>query len=144
LTDTPQDSPDKRRHERKNVVHDIYVEIAKRGVRSEAHTTIFKCETVDVSSSGLKIISPEDIPADTTLNIAVPMQNWQDNLEFTALAKWSQELEEKDGFWIGLELQEESEEKTQNWLNVVQQLAEASEQMSAASQATYIEEITYD
>jgi PilZ domain-containing protein len=144
VTDTQQDFSDRRKHERKNVVHDIYVEVAKRGVRSEAHTTIFKCETVDVSSSGLKIISPQAIAIGATLNIAVPMQNWQDNLEFIALAKWSQELEDKDGFWIGLELQQESEEKTQNWLNVVQQLAEASEQMAAASQATYIEEITYD
>ncbi|MEH6589613.1 MAG: PilZ domain-containing protein [Halioglobus sp.] len=144
MIDTEQDSSDRRRHERKNVVHDIYVEVAKRGVRSEAHTTIFKCETVDVSSSGLKLISPQDIAIGATLNVAVPMQNWQDSLEFIALVKWSQELEEKDGFWIGLELQQESEEKTVNWLNVVKQLAEAGEQMAAASQSTYIEEITYD
>lgn len=144
MIDNEQDASDRRRHERKNVVHDIYVEVAKRGVRSEAHTTIFKCETVDVSSSGLKLISPQDIAIGATLNVAVPMQNWQDSLEFIAQVKWSQELEEKDGFWIGLELQQESEEKTVNWLNVVKQLAEAGEQMAAASQSTYIEEITYD
>jgi c-di-GMP-binding flagellar brake protein YcgR len=110
---------DRRKHERLEVETAIYVEVVRRGNRSEAENTIIRCETVDISVGGLRIWVPEAIAEGSTLNIAVPMDDWKDNLELVGKAIWTKAADNKEGYWVGLELEDASHEDMENWCKVV-------------------------
>ena len=48
-----QEYLDRRKHQRIDVVKAIFIEVVGRGARREADNTIIRCETVDISVSGL-------------------------------------------------------------------------------------------
>lgn len=121
-----QDYTDRRRHERIDVVRAIFIEVAQRGVRSEAHNTIIRCETVDISVSGLRVHVSEAIAPGSHLNIAVPMEDWTDNLELVGEAMWAKPAENEEGFWVGLELRDSNPEDMKKWFEVVQRLSAAA------------------
>jgi len=110
---------DRRRHQRIEVVQAIFIEVVARGARSEAENAIFKCETVDISVSGLKVRVPESIAAGSSLNLAVPMDDWKENLELAGRAMWAQPVESGEGYWVGLELKDSSRENMEKWFKVV-------------------------
>ena len=94
--------------------------------RSEADNQILRCETLDVSVSGLRIWIPEPISEGSTLNIAAPMEDWKENLELVGKAKWVKKADKADkpGFWVGLELMDSSRENMEKWLKVVYRLSD--------------------
>ena len=113
---------DRRKHERFNIARVIYVEVVAPGQRSEAENPILSCETVDVSIGGLRIWVPESIPQGSTLNLAVPMNDWKDNLELVAKAVWTRPCDSPSGFWVGLELEDSNREDMESWFKVVHSL----------------------
>ena len=125
------DSVDRRRHERFSFEQSIYLEVIERGSRSEADNTIIRCETLDVSVGGLRIAVPIAIPQGAMLNIAVPTEDWKDNLELVGKAMWVKEAGKEQGFWVGLELQDSSHEDMARWFKVVQKLKVRAEPTSA-------------
>ena len=116
------DYSDRRKHQRINVERAIYVEVARRGSRSEADNTIIRCEAVDISVGGLRIGVPEPIAKGSILNIAVPVDDWKDNLELVGEAMWVKEADNKEGYWVGLELEDTSREDMEKWFKVVYRL----------------------
>ena len=113
------DYSDRRKHERINVEKAIYVEVVGRGSRSEADNTIFRCETVDISVSGLKIWVQTAIPQGSKLNIAAPLDDWQENLELVGKVMWLREADNARGYWVGLELEDTGRENMERWFRVV-------------------------
>lgn len=114
---------ERRQHPRIRVELAIYVEVVRRGSRTEADNQIIRCETLDVSVGGLKIWVPEPIPQGATLNIAAPMEDWKENLELVGEAMWVGEAEDKNGYWVGLALKDSSMEDMQKWASVVERLS---------------------
>lgn len=117
------DFSDRRRHERIEVVQAIFIEVVSRGSRSEADNAIMRCETVDISIGGLKLLVPSAISAGSLLNLAVPMDNWKENLELVGEAMWCRPAEGKPGYWLGLELKDSSREDMEKWCRVVHTLS---------------------
>ena len=117
------DYTDRRKHQRIEVVKAIFIEVVSRVRRSESANTIIRCETVDISVSGLRIHIPQLIPQGSQLNIAVPMDNWKENLELVGEAVWVKPVEAGDGFWVGLELRDSSHESMSKWFKVVHSLS---------------------
>ena len=115
-------SMNRRQHERFTFEQAIYVEVVARGSRSEADNTIIRCETLDVSVGGLRIAVPVAIAQGSILNIAVPLDDWKENLELVGEAKWVREAGDRAGYWVGLELQDSSREDMEKWFRVVQRL----------------------
>ena len=113
---------DRRKHQRFNTELAIYIEVVEKGSRREADNTVIRCETLDVSVSGLRISVPIPIPQDAILNIAVPTEDWTDNLELVGKAMWVKEAVNEQGYWVGLALQDSSPEDMARWFKVVQQL----------------------
>lgn len=113
------DYNDRRKHPRVEVERAIYIEVVQPGRRSEAHNTVLRCETVDVSVAGLRIWVPENVPAGSKLNIAVPMNEWKENLELIGKVMWSRPAENQSGFWLGLELEDSSREDMEKWFRAV-------------------------
>jgi hypothetical protein len=118
-----RDYTDRRRHQRIDVVKAIFIEVVRRGSRGESDNTIIRCETVDVSVSGLRIYVTQPIAQGSKLNIAVPMDNWTENLELVGEAVWVKPLETGEGFWIGLELRDSNLESMKKWFKVVHSLS---------------------
>ena len=118
-----EDYTDRRKHQRIEVVKAIFIEVVSRGSRSESANTIIRCETVDISVSGLQIYIPKLIPKGSQLNIAVPMDNWKENLELAGEAVWVKPVEAGDGFWVGLELRDSNQESMKKWFKVVHSLS---------------------
>ena len=116
------DYSDRRKHERINIENVIYVEEVRRGARPEAGNTVIRCETVDISVGGLRILVPEPFQQGSTLNIAVPADDWEENLELVGKAMWIKEAGNKMGYWVGLELEDSSREDMEKWFKVVQKL----------------------
>jgi len=116
------DYSDRRKHRRINVEQAIYVEVVTPGSRSEADNIIIRCETVDISIGGLRIWVPASIAKGSTLNIAVPMDDWEDNLVLVGEAIWVGEADSKAGYWVGLELEDTSREDMVKWFKVVHRL----------------------
>jgi len=58
----------------------------------------------------------------STLNIAVPMDDWKENLELVGEAMWVKEADNKEGYWVGLELEDTSREDMEKWFKVVYRL----------------------
>jgi len=116
------DYSDRRKHERINIENVIYVEEVRRGARPGAGNTIIRCETVDISVGGLRILVPEPFQQGSTLNIAVPADDWEENLELVGKAMWIKEAGNKMGYWVGLELEDSSREDMEMWFKVVQKL----------------------
>ena len=113
---------DRRKHQRFNVEKAIYIEVAGSVVQSEADNTIIRCVTLDVSAGGLRVAVPIPIAKGSILNIAVPMDNWKENLELVGEAMWLKENPDKEGYWVGLELKDASREDLVRWFKVVQTL----------------------
>tara|TARA_R110001592_G_C13192961_1_gene753461 strand:+ start:12172 stop:12537 length:366 start_codon:yes stop_codon:yes gene_type:complete len=112
----------RRKHPRFSVEKSIYLEVVSRGSRSEADNTIFRCNTLDVSEAGLRIWVQESVAHGSAVNIAVPADEWKENLELVGKVMWSRAAEDKPGYWIGLELEDTSHENMERWFRVVQQL----------------------
>lgn len=115
--------PERRGHERLCVVQAIFVEVSPGGGRRGGDSKVIRCETVDVSVAGLRLLVPEPIAAGSTLDIAVPMSDWQDNLELVGEAKWCHAARGKPGFWVGIELKDTTRENMEKWCIVVHQLS---------------------
>ncbi len=121
------DTIDRRQHERFSFAQAIYVEVVERGSRSEADNTIIRCETLDVSMGGLRIAVPIAIAGGSLLNIAVPLDDWKENLELVGEAKWVREAADRAGYWVGLELKDSSRDDMERWYRVVQRLRKTAE-----------------
>jgi len=113
---------DRRRYPRFNVEHALFIEVVERGSRSEGDNTIIRCETIDISAAGLRVSVPVAIAQGSTLNIAVPMEDWQESLELVGEAKWVKPAEQGDGYWVGLSLQDSNRQDMEKWFKVVQKL----------------------
>jgi len=113
---------DRRRHQRIEVVKAIFIEVVNRRSRHESENTILRCETVDVSLSGLKIYVTQLIAHGSQLNIAVPMEGWKENLELVGDAVWVRPVEKGQGYWVGLELRDSNRENMAKWFKVVHSL----------------------
>ncbi len=117
-------SQERRQHERIEYAQAIYIEIASRRRRSEASSTIIRCETVDVSVGGLKVYVPQPIPAGSRLNIAVPLSSGRENLELTGEAVWMSHAENSNGCWVGLQLDDSDRDSMEKWFRVVHSLSD--------------------
>ena len=117
------DYTDRRKHHRIEVVKAIFIEVVSRSGIGESDNTIIRCETVDVSVSGLRIYVTQAIAKGSTLNIAVPMEDWKENLELVGEAVWVKPLETGEGFWVGLELRDSNLENMRKWFKVVHSLS---------------------
>jgi hypothetical protein len=118
-----EDYAERRKHERIDFVQAIFIEVVARGSRHESENTIMKCETVDISVAGLKVRLPEAIPQGSRLNIAVPLDDWKENLELEGEAMWVKPVEEGEGCWVGLRLGDSSYEDMEKWFRVVHSLS---------------------
>jgi hypothetical protein len=114
---------ERRKHQRIDVVKAIFIEVIRPGSKRESDNTILRCETVDISVSGLRIHVSERIPQGSKLNIAVPMEGWKENLELVGEAMWVKPVEQGAGFWVGLELRDSSRESMKQWFKVVHSLS---------------------
>ena len=96
---------ERRQHQRVDVEKAIYIEVVGRGVQSEAHSNIIRCETLDVSVGGLRVWVPTPIKQGSTLNIAAPMEDWTESLELLGEAMWVREAGDREGLlgWPGTE-----------------------------------------
>jgi c-di-GMP-binding flagellar brake protein YcgR len=113
---------DRRKHPRFNVEKAIYIEVVRRGSRSEADNTIIRCETLDVSAGGLRVAVPMRIPERSILNIAVPMGDWDESLELIGEAMWVRPADNNKGYWVGLALKDSNREDMAKWFKVVHSL----------------------
>jgi c-di-GMP-binding flagellar brake protein YcgR len=118
-----EDYAERRQYERIDFVQAIFIEVVARGSRRESENTIIKCETVDISVAGLKVRVPEAIPQGSRLNIAVPLNDWKENLELEGEAMWVNPVEEGEGYWVGLRLADSSRENMEKWFRVVHSLS---------------------
>jgi hypothetical protein len=114
---------DRRRHQRIEVVKAIFIEVVNRRNRRESENMIIRCETIDVSLSGLKIYVTQPIALGSQLNIAVPMDDWKENLELVGDAVWVKPVEKGQGYWVGLELRDSNRENMARWFKVVHSLS---------------------
>ncbi len=117
------DYTDRRRHQRIEVVKAIFIEIVNRRSRRESENAVIRCETIDVSLSGLKIYVTQLIAQGSQLNIAVPMEDWKENLELVGEAVWVKPVERGEGYWVGLELRDSNRENMAKWFKVVHSLS---------------------
>ncbi len=117
------DYTDRRKHQRIEIVRAIFIEVVSRKSRRESDNTILRCETVDVSLSGLRIYVTQRIAQGSQLNIAVPMDDWKENLELVGEAVWVKPAEKGEGFWVGLELRDSNRENMAKWFKVVHSLS---------------------
>ena len=118
-----EDYAERRKHQRIDVVQAIFIEVVARGSRLESENTIMKCETVDISVAGLRMRVPEAIPQGSRLNIAVPLDDWKENLELEGEAMWVKPVDEGEGYWVGLRLGDSSHEDMEKWFRVVHSLS---------------------
>ena len=112
----------RRKHPRFYVEKAIYLEVVGRESRSEADNIIFLCNTLDISVRGLRIWVQEPVAEGSTVNIAVPENEWKENLELVGKVMWSRKAGDKPGYWLGLELEDTTHENMERWFKVVQQL----------------------
>jgi hypothetical protein len=84
---------------------------------------------------GLRIAVPVAIAQGSILNIAVPLDDWKENLELVGEAKWVREAGDRAGYWVGLELQDSSREDMEKWFRVVQRL-QTNAALAAGSHAS--------
>lgn len=111
---------ERRKHPRYEVGKAIYIELISRDGRSEADNTIIRCNTLDISVGGLRIWVPDAVPAGCAVNIAVPAEEWKENLELAGKVMWVKAADTGTGFWVGLELEDTTRENMEKWFKVVQ------------------------
>lgn len=117
-----QRGTDRRRHARIEVVRAIFIQVVPRGVAGPGESPVIRCETVDVSVQGLRVLVPEPIEPGSRLDIAVPEADWIGNLELVGEARWLQEADSGNGYWLGLELQDTDRENMEKWFKIVNTL----------------------
>lgn len=116
---------DRRKHQRIEVATAIFIEVVNGRRRRESDNIIIRCETVDVSVSGLRIYVKQFIAQGSQLNIAVPMAGWTENLEMVGKAIWVKAVDNGEGYWVGLELRDSNRETMEKWFRVVHTLSSA-------------------
>lgn len=115
---------DRRQHPRLAFQKAIYIEVATPGRVRDTHAEVMRCETVDVSVSGLKVFVPVDVPVNSQLHIVAHTDDWQQSLELHGVARWCAPTAERNGYWMGLELLDADSEAMQQWFMVLQRLRE--------------------
>ena len=115
---------DRRQHPRMSFQKAIYIEVMQRGQIRDTHADVMRCETVDVSVSGLKVFVPREVPANSLLHIAAHTDDWQESLELKGVARWCAPTADKQGYWLGLELMDANSEAMHKWFMVLQRLRE--------------------
>lgn len=118
-----QDYSDRRKHQRIEVVKAIFIEVVGRDSRGESDNAIIRCETIDISVNGLRIYVTQAIAQGSKLNIAVPLDDWKENLELLGEAVWVKPVEDGKGFWVGLELADSNRDAMEKWCKVVHGLS---------------------
>lgn len=113
---------ERRRHSRIPFEHAIYIEVVKRGSLRESDNTVIRCETIDVSIGGLRAWVPEPVPEGSHLNIAAYIGGSEGNLELQGECKWLGPAEGREGYWVGLELNDGTRENMDKWFRVVTRL----------------------
>jgi len=113
---------DRRRHTRIDLVRAIFIQVVANDGRQRADDAVIKCETVDVSVQGLRLLVPEPIEPGSQLDIAVPEEGWIENLELVGKARWIQKAATGEGYWLGLELQDTDRENMEKWFRIVNTL----------------------
>ncbi|MDZ7783680.1 MAG: PilZ domain-containing protein [Halioglobus sp.] len=113
---------DRRRHARVDLVRAIFIQVVAKDGRQRADDPVIKCETVDVSVQGLRLLVPEPIEPGSRLDIAVPEEGWIENLELVGKARWIQQAATGEGYWLGLELQDTDRENMEKWFRIVNTL----------------------
>jgi len=121
---------ERREHQRFEAVKAIYLEVVSRRRRPESENTILRCETVDISVGGLKILVPQPISAGSRLNIGVPLG--KSNLELTGTAVWMKPVEDDSGFWVGLQLDDSDRDTMEQWFRVVHSLSRKTQEANNA------------
>ena len=120
------DFSDRRLYPRIDVVRAIFLQITPPGSGYGDEGPILKCETVDVSVRGLRLLVPEEVPIGSRLEIAIPEEGWIENLELSGMARWIQRAEDQNGYWLGLELHETDKETTEKWYEMVENMHDHS------------------
>jgi len=115
---------DRRKDTRVSAVQAVFIEVVGRGSR-ESDNPVIRCETVDISIGGLRLLVPEAIAPGSSLNIAVPFGDWQDNLELQGRAVWCRPAEGGAAHWVGLQLEDSPREDMERWCHVVHRLSAA-------------------
>jgi hypothetical protein len=113
---------ERRRHPRYFVERAIYVEVIEPGSAPDAEHRMLRCETVDVSVSGLRLWAPEAVPVGSVLNIFAELEEWQADLTLAGEVIWVADAEDGYGHWIGFALQDASAQDMRRWKAVVENL----------------------
>ncbi|GAB5450991.1 MAG: hypothetical protein Hals2KO_13190 [Halioglobus sp.] len=120
------DFSDRRQYPRINVVRAIFIQMISNGIAGEATGPVLRCETVDVSVKGLRILVPAEVKPGSRLDIAIPEEGWIENIELIGVARWLKKADDRDGFWLGLELEESDESSLDKWADAIDMLHDHS------------------
>lgn len=116
------DMNDKRQSERRNCQEDVYLEITSLNEEGDYVDQVIACETVDMSSTGLKLYVNEAIVSGTVLDLCVNYKSANRKFFLTAEVKWVTPLADEGWYFVGFELYEADNTDIQAWADWVKTL----------------------
>ncbi|PCJ34744.1 MAG: hypothetical protein COA99_14375 [Moraxellaceae bacterium] len=111
----------KRLVKRKTKREDVLIELTMQNSDGSYTDKIIRCETVDLSKTGLKLYVSESIPEGTVMDLCVRFSSGQEFFLTTEL-RWLRPLVDDGWFFAGFEIYEGENTDYQKWADCVDTL----------------------
>lgn len=106
---------ERRKHKRMSLEERA---IVRSYAEEESDRTGFYCQIIDVSVSGMQIRVRHSYPVGEKLDIMAYMEGYGNSFHLIGEVKWLKALDGKDGFAIGVEIQDTRDQDITDWKRV--------------------------
>ncbi|HEX5340229.1 MAG TPA: PilZ domain-containing protein [Gammaproteobacteria bacterium] len=92
--------------------------IVRSYLEEESDRTGFHCKIIDVSVGGMQIRLKHSYPVGEKLDIMAYMEGYGNSFHLVGEVKWIKALGGKEGYAIGIEIQNTLDQETTDWKRV--------------------------
>jgi len=110
---------DKRLRKRLPGKATVFIDLLPAAGSTPGTTPVVICNSLDISTHGLRVCVDLDIEAGTILQLGLELPEMGRTLYLVGEVRWSQPAADNHGYWIGFQLIESDGTDIQNWISLL-------------------------
>ncbi len=111
-----------RKHMRLKVDAKVFIELAAAPAGSEKKGELVRCEVIDVSYGGFKVLLPSEVIIGTILSVCAELPYVDEPFFMVAEVKWIEEAPDDNAWYAGFELLRSRDSDIESWWNLLEHI----------------------